>query len=109
MYKRQENNLPILGLTLSAITPKLREKFKLRNGTEGVVVTEVKKGSSAANRQIRPGDIIIKVGHEHILVKQPSQIRKLVEEARKANRKTIIFLLEREGERRFVPIKIDKG
>ncbi len=104
-----EKDLAVLGLMLSAVTPELRERFKLDEGVEGVVVTEVEEGSAAANRQIRPGDIIRKVGHEHVPVKRPSQIRKLVEDARKANRKTIIVLVEREGGRRFVPIKIDKG
>jgi len=104
-----EKNLAVLGLMLSAVTPELRERFKLGDGVEGVIVTKVEEGSAAANRQIRPGDIIRKVGHEHVPVKRPSQIRKLVEEARKANRKTIIVLVEREGGRRFVPIKIDKG
>lgn len=106
---RTEKNLAVLGLMLSAITPELQERFKLRDGAEGVVVTGVKEGSAAANRQIRPGDIISKVGHEHVPVKQPSQIRKLVEDARKANRKTIIVLVEGKGGRRFVPIKINKG
>jgi len=54
------------------------------------------------------GDIIRKVGHEHVPVKRPSQVKKLVDEARKANRKTIIVLVERDGGRRFVPIKIDR-
>jgi len=104
-----EKGLAVLGLMLSAVTPELRERFKLEEGVEGVVVTEVEEGSAAAERQIRPGDIIRKVGHEYVPVKRPSQIRKLVEDARKANRKTIIVLVEREGGRRFVPIKIDKG
>ena len=104
-----EKDLAVLGLMLSAVTPELRARFKLDDGVEGVVVTEVEEGSAAANRQIRPGDIIRKVGHEHVSVKRPSQVRKLVEDARKANRKTIIVLVEREGGRRFVPIKIDKG
>jgi len=104
-----EKDLAVLGLMLSAVTPELRARFKLDDGVEGVVVTEVEEGSAAANRQIRPGDIIRKVGHEHVPVKRPSQVRKLVEDARKANRKTIIVLVEREGGRRFVPIKIDKG
>ncbi len=104
-----EKELAVLGLMLSAVTPELRKRFKLDDDVEGVVVTEVEEGSAAANRQIRPGDIIRKVGHEHVPVKLPSQVRKLVDDARKANRKTIIVLVEREGGRRFVPIKINKG
>jgi len=104
-----ETDIPVLGLMLSALTPELRERFKLGEEIEGVVVTEVEEGSAAAERQIRPGDIIRKVGHEHVPVKRPSQVKKLVDEARKANRKTIIVLVERDGGRRFVPIKIDQG
>jgi serine protease Do len=104
-----EKDLAVLGLTLSAVTPELRTRFKLDDDVEGVIVTKVEEGSAAATRQIRPGDIIRKVGHEHVPVKRPSQVKKLVDDARKANRKTIIVLVEREGGRRFVPIKIDKG
>ncbi len=104
-----EKELAVLGLTLSAVTPELRERFKLDDGIKGVVVTKVAEGSAAAARQIRPGDIIRKVGHEHVPVTRPSQVKKLVDDARKADRKTIIVLVERDGGRRFVPIKIDKG
>ncbi len=104
-----EKDLAVLGLMLSAVTPELRDRFKLGEDVEGVVVTKVEEGSAAADRQIRPGDIIRKVGHEHVPVKRPSQVQKLIDDARKANRKTIIVLVERDGGRRFVPIKIDQG
>ena len=104
-----EKDLAVLGLMLSAMTPELRDRFKLGEDVKGVVVTKVEEGSDAAVRQIRPGDVIHKVGHEHVPVKRPSQVKKLVDDARKAKRKTIIVLVERDGGRRFVPIKIDQG
>ncbi len=104
-----EKDLAVLGLTLSAVTPELRNRFKLGENVEGVVVTEVADGSEAAKGRIRPGDIIYSVGNDHKQVKRPSQVKKLVEDARKADRRSIIVLVERDGGRRFVAIKISQG
>ncbi|MBM3485232.1 MAG: DegQ family serine endoprotease [Alphaproteobacteria bacterium] len=96
-----------LGLVLEPMSPDLRSRFKLPDVTDGVVVTKVEDDSPAAERRIRPGDIIRKIGPEQEVVKTPNQVRQKVENARKAKMKTILVLLETEGNQRFVALRVD--
>jgi len=50
-----------LGIGIQEITPDLRKAFSLRNGQQGVLVTDVQEGSSADASGIEPGDVITSV------------------------------------------------
>ena len=47
-----------LGMTLSMLTPELREKFKLNQNADGVVITKIKPAGPAAEKRIPAGAII---------------------------------------------------
>ncbi len=96
-----------LGLMLSPITPELRQRFKLDEKAKGVIVTDVKNGSSAAEKRVRPGDIVRKIGPDHEVVSTPAQVKAKIDQARKNKMKTILFLFEREGNPRFVALRLD--
>ena len=98
-----------LGLKLSRLNDELRGQFNLAEGTDGVVVTEVVEGSSANEKGVRPGDIVRRIGSSQDEVKSPAQVNRVVSAARKANRKTVLFLFERDGNSRFVALGIGKG
>ena len=98
-----------LGLDLAAITPDLRKRFNLADDAAGVVVTKVEPGSPAAEKQIRPGDIVRKIGPRQSDIADPDQVEEAVESARKSNRDTLLLLVEREGGQRFIALKIAKG
>ncbi len=98
-----------LGLALAAITPDLRKRFNLADDAEGVVVTNVKPDSPAAEKQIRPGDIIRKIGPGQSDITEPSQVGEAVESARKAKRETLLVLVERERGQHFIALKLAKG
>ena len=107
--KPRETAVATLGLDLAPITPETRERFNLAENAEGVVVVDVKSGSPAAEKQIRPGDIIRKIGPRQADVSDPSQVAEAVESARKADRKTLLVLVERERNQRFVALSIAEG
>ncbi|MBM3549517.1 MAG: DegQ family serine endoprotease [Alphaproteobacteria bacterium] len=97
-----------LGVVLAPISPELRQKFDIdQNASAGVVVTEVDQNGPAAEKGMRPGDIIVEVGQEE--VKTPADIRSKVEKARQAGRKSVLLLVDRQGEMRFIALRIDKG
>ncbi len=96
-----------LGLMLSPVTPELRQRFKLDEKTEGVIVTEVKKDTTAAEKRVQPGDIVRKIGPGHEVVKTPAQIKDKIDQARKNKMKSILFLFERDGNSRFVALRLD--
>lgn len=51
--------VPRLGLTLAALTPKVRERAGLRWGARGLVITDVAAGSEAARLGLIPGEVLV--------------------------------------------------
>ncbi len=91
-----------LGLKLSALTADLRQQFELNADAKGVVVTEVQPGSTASEKGIRAGDLIIEVSQQD--VSTPEDVAKLVQKARNDGRKSVLLLVDRGSDLRFVAL-----
>jgi serine protease Do len=104
---KKSKALKTLGLTLAPVNDELRSRFKLEDDAKGVVVIDVDADSPAAENGVRPGDVVRKIGPNQVAVRSPGQVRKSVEKARKAKRKRLLFLFERDGNSRFVALSID--
>ncbi len=96
-----------LGLSLSTVTPELKQKFSLADDADGVVVIDVAGDSPASEKGVRPGDVIVEVAQQE--VKDPGQVAAKIDEARKSGRKSILLLVDRAGDLRFVALRIDQG
>jgi serine protease Do len=96
-----------LGLTLSGLTPDLKEKFSLADDSKGVVVVDVAKDSPAAAKGLRPGDLIMEAAQEE--VKSPGEVNSKIDEAKKSGRKSILLLVERQGDLRFIALRLDQS
>jgi len=94
-----------LGLRLAAMTPELRREYNLRESARGVVVTGVIQGSPAADKLIRPGDVIVEVSQEE--VRSPEDVADKIEAARSANKSSILMLVDRDGDLRFVGLSLE--
>ena len=99
--------MKVLGLSLANLTPDLRERYALADDTAGVVVTEVESNSQAAEKGVRAGDVIVEVAEEE--VKNSTDVSAKLAAARKAGRKSVLLLVDRQGDLRFVALKLDKG
>jgi len=97
----------VLGLSLSNLTPDLRERYALAEDTAGVVVTDVEGSSQAAEKGVRAGDVIVEVAEEE--VKSSSEITAKLDAARKSGRKSVLLLVDRQGDLRFVALKLDQS
>jgi serine protease Do len=105
--KEQTGLVKTLGLTLSSITPELKEKYSLGDDSKGIVVVEVTKDSPAAAKGLRPGDMIMEAAQEE--VRSPGEISSRIDDAKKSGRKSILLLVERQGDLRFVALRLDQG
>jgi serine protease Do len=86
-----------LGLAVQTITPDLAQQFDIRPD-QGIVVTEVKRGSVAAMAGIRAGTVILKVNR--IEVNTGEEFMRAVEKSRKNKR--VLLLLSDRGMSRYV-------
>ena len=87
--------------------PELKEKFSLADDAKGVVVTDVGKDSAAAEKGLKPGDVIMEAAQEEI--KSTTQVTAKIDAAKKSGRKSILLLVERQGDLRFVALRLDRG
>jgi serine protease Do len=105
--KSRADTVKALGMTLSDVTPELKEKYSLGDDAKGVVVVDVQKDSPGAEKGLRPGDVIMEAAQEE--VKSPSQVAGKVADAKKSGRKSILLLVERQGDLRFVALRLDQS
>ena len=105
--KSQESSVKKLGLKLSSITAALTKKYSLDKDAKGVVVTKVDADGPAAEKGIRPGDVIVEISQKEAA--GPSDVEDKVAEAEKAGRKSVLILLEGQGGLRFVALRIGKS
>jgi len=106
-----QETLEVLGIKLSALTPEIRDRYKLPKETKGIMVMKVDINSTAVEIGLRgverdkAGDIIEKVNHKELT--KPEEFAKAVADAKKDNRKNILLLVSRDGEPRFAPLKLE--
>jgi serine protease Do len=74
---------------------------------DGVVIRSVDPASDAAEKGVRPGDVIVKVSGRD--VKKPSDVVAGVEEASKADKNSVLLLLRSEEQQRFVALTLEKS
>ncbi|MBY6046448.1 Do family serine endopeptidase [Vannielia litorea] len=95
----------LLGLTVTTLTDELREQMSLDGNEEGLVIKEVDEMSEAYEKGLRAGDIITEAGQQK--VRAVNDLEDRVEEAREAGRKSLLLLIRRSGEPRFVALSLE--
>ena len=96
--------LSVFGVTLSPMSDALRGQFNIADDITGVVVTEVAEGGAAAEKGIRPGDVIVEVGQEPVTT--PGEVEEKVAAATDAGRGSVLLLVQSGGDLRFVPLPV---
>lgn len=94
----------ILGLTLSEITPELTDQFSL-NVEEGLVITAINPESEGASKGLLEGDVITEAGQQ--AVTSIADLETQIEAATEAGRKSILLLVRRGGDPRFVALVLE--
>jgi len=102
--KELAKGVEIHGMTLQLLNDEIRQRFDVSKEAEGVLVVDVTPKSSAAEKGIRPGDIILEISQEE--VKTPQHVVDYLKKAEKDHRKSALILIKRDGESRYVSIKI---
>ncbi len=92
-----------LGITIASLGPEQRTQFSLPEDAKGVVITAVSEGSPAAEESLKPGDLIVEVGQEE--VGSPPEVSARVNQAKEEGKKSILLLIDRQGDLRFVALR----
>ena len=96
-----------LGLALAPLDREARREAGLAASVKGVLVTSVSPDSPAADKGIRPGDVIVKVGGRNVA--SPEDVANRVTAAQGEGRKSILLLVNRQGNERFVALPLGQA
>jgi serine protease Do len=105
--KERTESLDELGLTVAPLTKEMAKRFEVNRDVEGVMITKVARDSSARDKGLRPGNIIVEVNQQK--VSSPAEVAAQIEEAKKADRRSVLLLVDQDGDLRFVALKLKKS
>jgi serine protease Do len=104
---KSKSKVAQLGLSLAALDQDTRGQFKIPGEVRGVLVTDVDPDSAAADKNLRPGDVIVEVQNQ--AVRTPDDIAKKIEADTKAGRKLEMLLVNRGGQMTFIALPLSGG
>ena len=101
----EPKELQSLGLTLVPLDDDVRSRLGLEAGVEGLVVMTVDVASEAYTKGLREGDLITEAGQQKVVRLKDLEDR--LAEAKAAGRKSLLLLIRRGGDPRFVALSIE--
>jgi serine protease Do len=95
----------VLGMSLQALTPEMTADLGLDKDATGLVVTKVDAASDAGEKGIERGDVVVEAGQRPVTSLKDLNDR--VSEAKEAGRKSLLLLVRRGGDPRFVALSLE--
>jgi serine protease Do len=95
----------LLGMQLSEITPDMRSDMNLSDDVSGVLLLSVEVDSPAAESGLAAGDVITDAAQNP--VEEIADLVEQVKNATDAGRESLLLLVRRDGEPRFVVLKLN--
>lgn len=97
----------VLGINLAVLNPELREQLGLPEDATGLVVKDVAEDSDAFEKGLRAGDLVVEAGQQKI--EGLADLEDRITEARDAGRKSLLMLIRRQGDPRFLALSLDES
>ncbi len=97
-------SISAVGLTLAAITDKIRDRFSIPWGSFGVLVTLVDSKLDERN-YLQRGDVIVQINQQAVWL--PAQIRAAYDDAKKNGLGHLLMLVERASGFEFMTLPVN--
>jgi serine protease Do len=98
---------PHLGLSLTPLTPELRQKWKIAANQPGLLISDVVPFSIAENHDLRPGEVIVSVMDHPVT--SVEQVLGLFQGMMRQKAPYVAFLVANDNGTRWVPVPISAG
>ncbi|SIR10204.1 serine protease Do [Paracoccus thiocyanatus] len=94
----------VMGMALTELTPEIAAELGVGD-MQGLVVQSVDPSGPAADKGLAVGDVITEAGQQPVVTQADLEAR--IKEARDAGRKSILVMVRRAGEPRFVALPVE--
>ncbi|UFM63677.1 DegQ family serine endoprotease [Paracoccus sp. MA] len=95
----------LMGMTLAPLTPEIAGELGVSRDMQGLVVQSVDPAGAASDKGLVAGDVITEAGQQPVATLADLEAR--IKEAREAGRKSILVMVRRAGEPRFVALPVE--
>ncbi len=95
------------GMTVTGITPALRQRYSIPDGVNGVVVTAVEPRSKAGQMQMPAGTVIMRANNR--VVSSAADLKAAVDSARSAGRPGVLLLVRTSSGNTSVVLELSKS
>lgn len=103
----KSTELAALGISLAPLDDQSRETYGIAKAANGVIITDVKRGSAAAEKGLMPGDVIVEIDQQAVVT--PQDVSDKIVAAEKAGRGSVLLFVSRKDDLRFVAVKLKKA
>jgi len=98
------SKIDALGLSIVVLDDKARRAFNLAKSAEGVVIVGIDADGPAAEKDLRPGDVIVEVDQKP--VPNADAVRDRIKAAQSSGYRVVTLLVDRKGELQWVAIRL---
>ncbi len=95
----------VLGMSVTPLTAEVAKELSVPEDTKGLAITQVDELSEAFAKGLRVGDVITEAGQQSVV--RVKDLTDRVDEAKGAGRKSLLLLIRRAGDPRFVALGIE--
>ncbi len=96
--------VPSIGLKLSKMNETLRQEYAAPHDVNGVVITSVKHLSEASKKGLIEGDVIVEINQQPVT--ETDKAVEIIDKAQANGRSSVLLLVNREGDVRFVALRL---
>ncbi len=96
-------NFSAIGITVAAITKKIRQRFNIRWGSVGVLVTLIDP-AFAERMLLKRGDVIVQINQNDVW--KPEQIKRYYDAAKESKTAQLLMLIERPDGFRYMMLPV---
>ncbi len=93
-----------LGMSAAPLTDALRQQHETGRNVNGLVITALDEKGAAAGKGLQVGDVILEAGQQPVT--KVDDLQAAVNAAREKKRASLLLLIARKDDRRFVAVKI---
>ncbi|MGH1455960.1 MAG: Do family serine endopeptidase [Alphaproteobacteria bacterium] len=95
-----------IGFDLKELDDALRKEFQIDRAIEGVLISRVQPNSEASKNNLNVGSIIVEINQQPVT--KPDEVADIIKKAADNNRKSVLLLVNENGNARFVAVKLSK-
>ncbi|MCB1556468.1 MAG: DegQ family serine endoprotease [Alphaproteobacteria bacterium] len=95
-----------VGMTLGTLSDSARAEYDISKTVEGVLILKIDPQSEAAEKGLLPGDVILEINQKAVTT--PVAAGEIIRKAEKSGRSSLLLLVDRDGDVRFVALKLAK-